>query len=122
MRPRTVLIVSPDRRVRSALKSLGRPDLRILEAASGLAALVICASVPADLVAIDRSVPDMDTLRLIEKLSGAFPDMPVMTFPAGDTTATVRENLTALLESAVCRKQPALAYAAPSAVRRQRRA
>lgn len=105
MRARTVLLVSPQPKLRSAARALAGPALRILDCASGLAALVICAAHDVDLVLLDEGAPDMDPARLTQKLSDAFPGLAVQ--PAA---TELEPQITAYIESAV-KKAPASAYA-----------
>jgi CheY-like chemotaxis protein len=115
---RTVVVVSKDPGVHSALKALRSPSLRLLEAPSGLGALFLCASQPVDSLVIDLDMPGMDWPRLTEKLAQTFPALPVVTLAAGRG-----ESETALqkaLESSATRKQPASAHAALPLVRARR--
>jgi CheY-like chemotaxis protein len=77
MRARTVLVVSPRAKIRAAARGLARPSLAVLEATTGLGALVVCAAHAVDLVLLDETAPGMDAPRLIQKLSDAFPDLAV---------------------------------------------
>lgn len=116
MRARTVLLVSPQPKLRSAVRALAGPGLRILDCATGLAGLVICAADAVDLVLLDESAPGMDAAQLAQKLLGAFPGLAVQ--PAA---ADLAPQIAAYLESAA-RKAPARAYAWLPELREQRRA
>ncbi len=105
MRARTVLLVSSQPKLRSAARALAGPAVRVLDCASGLAALVICAGHAVDLVLLDQTAPGMDAARLAQKLSEAFPDLAVQ--PAAPE---LRPQISAYLETAT-RKAPARAYA-----------
>ncbi len=109
---RTVLIISTDQRVHLALKSLRNPSLRLLEASTGIGALFICATQPVDALVIDLDTPGMDWPRFMEKLSQAFPGLPVLTLAAGQDESGLAERLRSILDSAAARKQPASARAA----------
>ena len=109
---RTVLIISADQKVHSSLKSLRRPGLNVREAPTGLGALFVCAAQPVAALVIDLATPGMDWPRFMEKLSQAFPGMPVVTFEAGQDENGLLERLRGVLDSATARKQPASAHAA----------
>jgi CheY-like chemotaxis protein len=107
---RTVVVVSKDPKVHSAVKSARNPDLRVVEAPTGLGALFICASQPVDSLVIDLSTPGMNWPRLVEKLEQTFPGLPVFTLETSQ--ADIADQLRSVLDSAASRKQPAKAHAA----------
>ena len=117
---RTVVVVSKDPKVHSALKTLRSPSLRLIEAPTGLGALFLCASQPVDSLLIDLDTPGMDWPRLTEKLAQAFPALPVVTLAAQPDGGELAQRLQKALDSAATRKQPASAYAALPLVRARR--
>jgi len=117
---RTTVVVSADPKVRSVLKTLRSPSLRLLESPTGLGALFLCASQPVDSLVIDLATPGMDWPRLIEKLSQSFPALPVLTVEAEAEPGALAERLRIALETSAARKQPASAHAALPLVRARR--
>ena len=117
---RTVVVVSKDPKVHSALKTLRSPSLRLLEAPTGLGALFLCASQPVDSLVIDLDTPGMDWPRLTEKLAQTIPALQVVTLPARREENGLAQQLQETLDSAAIRKQPASAHAALPLVRAQR--
>jgi DNA-binding NarL/FixJ family response regulator len=117
---RTVVVISKDPKVHSALKTLRTPSLRLLEAPTGLGALFLCASQPVDSLVIDLDTPGMDWPRLTEKLAQTIPALPVVTLAAGEDEGGLAQRLQTALESSATRKQPASAHAALPMVRAQR--
>jgi CheY-like chemotaxis protein len=112
---RTVVVVSKDQKVHSVVKSMRGPELRVLEAPSGLGALFICAAQAVDSLVIDLGTPGMEWPRFVEKLAQTFPELPVVMLEAGKA-----EEVRGALDSAVARKQPASAHAALPLARLQR--
>jgi DNA-binding NarL/FixJ family response regulator len=106
---RTVLLVSQNSKVRSALRPLRGPELRLIETASGLGALFLCALERVHVVVLDYSTPGMDWPRLLEKLSSAFPQLPVLPVEAAEAPAALGARILETLESTASRKQPGLA-------------
>ena len=106
---RTVLVVSQNPKVRSAMRSLRGADMRLLDADSGLGALFICASQRVDLLVIDVETPGMDWPMLVEKLSTAFPAMPVVSMPGRRDANSLATLVLEALDSAPGKKQPAFA-------------
>ncbi|HXN49857.1 MAG TPA: hypothetical protein VN893_24610 [Bryobacteraceae bacterium] len=117
---RTVVVISKDPKVHTALKRLRSPSLRLLEAPTGLGALFLCASQPVDSLVIDLDTPGMDWPRLTEKLAQTIPALPVVTLAAGQAEGGLAQRLQIALESSATRKQPASAHAALPMVRAQR--
>lgn len=117
---RTLLIVTRAGRLRAALRALCGPGLRVLEARTGLSALLLCACRPVDLAVLDTEAPGMDPPTLLAKLSGAFPALPILTVTSRDGAATLAERIREALDAAAPRKQPAVesAIGAGSAERR----
>lgn len=118
---RNILLLSRSHALRSLLKPLRGPDVRLLETADGLAALFACASQPVDLFVIDRETPGMDCQRLAEKVAQAFPALPVVAVSAseaGDVPARVLEALRA----GPLRKRPGSENSAIQAIPAQRQA
>jgi CheY-like chemotaxis protein len=117
---RTVVVVSKNPEVHSLAKSMRGPNLRLIEASTGLGALFVCASQPVDALVIDLGTPGMDWPRLMEKLAQTFPALPVVTLASGEPQSVLAENLRTALASTAARKQPASAHAALPLVRAQR--
>jgi len=117
---RTVVVISKDPKIHSALKRLRSPSLRLIEAPTGLGALFLCASQPVDSLVIDLDTPGMDWPRLTEKLAQTIPALPVVTLTAGQAEGGLTERLQTALASTATRKQPASAHAALPMVREQR--
>jgi DNA-binding NarL/FixJ family response regulator len=109
---RTVVLVSRDAKVRSALKSLRGPELAVAETASGLGALFTCAARPVDLLVIDVETPGMHWPTLLEKLSTAFPALAILTLSGRRDGETLLTVVNERLESAVSRKEPGRACVA----------
>jgi CheY-like chemotaxis protein len=119
---RTVVVVSKDPKVHLLLKSMRGPELRVVEAASGLVALFVCASQAVDALVIDLDTPGMEWPRLVEKLSQAFPALPVITLSATQAEGELAAKLDDAFAAAAQRKQPTPAHAALPEVRARRRA
>jgi len=117
---RSLLIVTRAGHLRAALKPLRAAGLRVLEARTGLSALLLCACRPVDLAVVDTEAPGMDWRTLLAKLSGAFPALPVLTVTSRDDAAALAERIREALDAAAPRKQPAVegAVGASSAGRR----
>jgi DNA-binding NtrC family response regulator len=109
---RTVLLISQDQKVRGLVKSTCQPDARVIDAANGLAAMFICAFEMVDALVVDPGTPGMNLPRLVEKLSSAFPGMPVITLAVGETGTDLADKLRMALDSTACRKQPGTVEAA----------
>jgi CheY-like chemotaxis protein len=109
---RTVLVVSRNPKVRSALRALRSAELRLFEADSGLGALFTCASQFVDLLVIDVETPGMDWPILAGKLVTAFPAMPVVSVSGRGEVNSLATLVLEALDSAPGKKQPALATGA----------
>ncbi len=108
--------------LRSALKPLRGPDVRVLQTLTGLGALIICASQAIDLLVVDLETPGMAWPTLLEKLSTAFPEMPVVSTAARDDAIAVGERIREAFDSTLRRKRPQPARGAVAAFGRQLRA
>lgn len=117
---RTVVVISKDPKVHSALKMLRTPSLRLLEAPTGLGALFLCASQPVDSLVIDLDTPGMDWPRLADKFAQTLPALPVVALAAGRDPKALTQSLQSVFESAALRKQPGSAHAALPLVRARR--
>ncbi len=103
---RTLLVVTRPANLNAALRTFRGPRLRILEAQTGLAALLLCACRQVDLAIMDMEAPGMDWPKLIGKLSAAFPALPVLGITSRDDTAALSARIREALESPATRKQP----------------
>jgi CheY-like chemotaxis protein len=119
---RTVLVVSQDPAIRCALKELRGPELRLVETATGLGALFLCAFEAVDLLVVDPAAAGMQWPGLLEKVTFAFPQMPVLSAEAGEEAAALRQRIREALASAVRRKQPGPARNAGEAFGEERSA
>jgi DNA-binding NarL/FixJ family response regulator len=104
---RTVLVVSHNPKVRSELRSVRGPEVRVLETLTGLGALFLCACHAVDLLVVDLDTPGMDWQRLLDKLSDAFPEMPMLSAAECDA-----ERIRETFDSPPRRKRPQPARAA----------
>jgi two-component system, NarL family, invasion response regulator UvrY len=77
-----LLIVDDHAIVRSGIRRLlsERPDLEVLEAASGEAAMGMVMAQPVDLIVLDLSLPGLGGLELLRRLVRAAPKTPVLIF------------------------------------------
>jgi CheY-like chemotaxis protein len=117
---RTLLALTPSAKLRAALQPLRRTGVRVLEARTGIAALWLCASRPVDLAVLNFEEPGMDWPKLVEKLSSAFPGLPVVAMTERDEPADVTDRIHEALAAAP-RKQP-LAQCTSAGAAQQRRA
>ena len=89
----SILLVDDSRASRmlcaTVLRSL-RPDLRILEAGDGDAALALMAGERADLAILDMNMPGMSGLELAEKLHLSHPAMKLALLTANAQDAIQR--------------------------------
>jgi len=103
---RTILLLSRSQALRSLLRSLRGPGVRVLEAADGLAALFACASQPVDLFVIDGETRGMDWQRLAEKVEQAFPALPVVRIAASEARDAISARVLDALQAGPMRKLP----------------
>lgn len=109
---RTLVFVSRDAKVRSALKSLRGPELAVAETESGLGALFTCAARPVDLLVIDIDTQGMHWPTLVEKLSTAFPALAILTVSAKRDREALPALVRERLDHTATRKEPGRARAA----------
>jgi DNA-binding NtrC family response regulator len=77
---RNILIVDDDPDVLYMLAHAldARPDVGVITADTGSAALRLLGSIKIDLVVLDREMPDVDGLDLFAAVTGEHPEIPVM--------------------------------------------
>jgi CheY-like chemotaxis protein len=80
------------RLLHSALDTLGHPDLEIIEAASGEAALEEVSRQRVDLLVTDYNLPGMTGTELMHKVRAGQPDMRVILI-TGNTDRKVRDEM-----------------------------
>ncbi len=115
---RTLLVVTRPANLNAALRRFRGPGLRVLEAQTGLAALLLCACRPVDLAVMDMEAPGMDWPKLVGKLSAAFPALPVLGITSRDDAAELSERIREALDAPARRKQPAAEPASSGRVSR----
>ncbi|HQX05832.1 MAG TPA: response regulator [Zoogloea sp.] len=91
--PATILLVDDSRASRmlcaSVMRSM-RPDLQLIEAGDGAAALALLEGVCPDLAVLDMNMPGISGLELAEKLRGSHPDMKLALLTANAQDAIQR--------------------------------
>jgi DNA-binding NarL/FixJ family response regulator len=77
-----VLVVDDHAIVRSGIRRLlsERPDMEVLEAASGEDALRAVLERPVDLIVLDLNLPGLGGLELLRRLARAAPKAPILVF------------------------------------------
>lgn len=77
-----LLIVDDHAIVRSGIRRLlsDRPDIEVLEAASGEAAMSAVLDAPINLIVLDLNLPGLGGLELLRRLVRAVPKVPVLIF------------------------------------------
>lgn len=102
----TILVVDDDAVHRELAAQCLQPlrDLVLLQAHSGAAALEQIALDPPDLVLTDLRMPGMDGLELVERVHGAYPDLPIILMTSFGSEQIVLRALTAGASSYVSKK------------------
>jgi DNA-binding NarL/FixJ family response regulator len=116
----TLLALTGTANLRAALKPLRGSGLRVLQARTGLAALLLCACRPVDVAVMNLEEPGMDWPRVREKLCAAFPGLPVVAMTERDEPELLAQRIRETIEAVAPRKHPLAehASAAGSAHRR----
>lgn len=77
--PALVLVIDDDAHMRRVLKDfLARSGYRVLEAASGAAAVELAEAAPIDLVILDKEMPGMNGLDVLSLLQERWPSIPII--------------------------------------------
>ncbi|HVX67493.1 MAG TPA: hypothetical protein VHA11_12860 [Bryobacteraceae bacterium] len=101
----TLLALTSTTNLKTALKPLRSAGLRVLQARSGLAALLLCALRPVDVAVVNLEEPGMDWPKLREKIFAAFPGLPVVAITERDEPELLARRIRETIESAAPRKQ-----------------
>ncbi len=103
---RTILLVTRHPGIRTSVRALRGPDLRVLHESSGLGVLFLCATQSVDVLVIQPTIPGMDWARLLDKVSAAFPSLPVLAVNPAEGAEVLRERIRAALNATTQKKQP----------------
>jgi CheY-like chemotaxis protein len=118
----TLLTLTSTANLRTALKPLRGAGLRVLQARTGLAALLLCACRPVDVAVMNLEEPGMDWPKLREKLFAAFPGLPVVAITERDEPELLAQRIRETIDAAAPRKHPATQQASGTGSVHRRRA
>jgi CheY-like chemotaxis protein len=102
-RKRLLLVEDDEAERKSVAELLGHPDIEIVPADSGEAALECLREQPADCVVLDLKLPDMSGFEVLEKIrdDAALCDVPVVVFTGRELSADEDAKLHTMARSVV---------------------
>jgi CheY-like chemotaxis protein len=118
----TLLALTSTANLRAALKPLRGSGLRVLQARTGLAALLLCACRPVDVAVVNLEEPGMDWPKLREKLFAAFPGLPVVAITERDEPELLAQRIRETIKAAAPRKHPTTEHGSGTGSAYQRQA